>query len=102
MIQDFVFHELEEVLKYYPHGYHGVDKEGRPLYIERLGKIDLDKLLKVTTVERFLKYHVQTLEKLFTEKYPACSVAARRHIHTMTTILDVQGVVCGCWLTLLT
>ncbi|EHA8589225.1 hypothetical protein COCNU_scaffold008588G000020 [Cocos nucifera] len=32
------------------------------------------------------------LEKVFIEKYPACSFAAKRHIDTMITILDVQGV----------
>lgn len=45
--QNFKFPQLPELRKMYPHGYHKVDKQFRPIYIERVGHMDVDKVFKV-------------------------------------------------------
>ncbi|PON40642.1 Cellular retinaldehyde binding/alpha-tocopherol transport [Parasponia andersonii] len=90
--KEFKFEEYERVKKCYPYGYHGVDRYGRPVYIERIGMVDLNELLQVTTVDRFVKYHVSEQEKTMKLRYPACSIAAKKHVASTTSILDVQGV----------
>lgn len=79
--------------KHYPHGFHKVDRNGRPIYIERLGMVDLTAFMKATTIERYVKYHIKELEKTLSLRYPACSIASAKHVSSTTTILDVSGIV---------
>ncbi|CAL5429666.1 unnamed protein product [Camellia sinensis] len=92
IVKEFKFEEYKDVKKCYPHGFHGVDKYGRPLYIERVGMVDLNAFLQITTIDRFMKYHVSEQEKTLNWRYPACSVSAKKHIASTTSILDVKGV----------
>ncbi|XP_051114896.1 phosphatidylinositol/phosphatidylcholine transfer protein SFH11 [Andrographis paniculata] len=90
--KEFKFDEYQEVKQCYPHGFHGVDRYGRPVYIEQLGMVDLNKFLQVTTVDRFVKHHICEQEKTMNWRFPACSLAAKKHIASTFSILDVKDV----------
>ncbi|KAL3627463.1 hypothetical protein CASFOL_028826 [Castilleja foliolosa] len=90
--KEFNYEESHVVKRCYPHGYHGVDRYGRPIYIERIGMIDLDTFLQVTTIDRFVKRHVYEQERTMNWRFPACSLAAKKHIASMISILDVKDV----------
>jgi len=66
---------------------------GRPVYIERLGLLQMDELLKITTMDRMLLYHVKEWEILIDRKIPACSKKAGTCISQTLTIIDMNGVV---------
>ncbi|KAF7984377.1 hypothetical protein HWV62_10933 [Athelia sp. TMB] len=90
--KNFSFEEKVTVDKYYPQYYHKSDKDGRPIYVERLGQLDIKKLYAVTNEDRLLKRLVYEYEKFITDRLPACSKAAGHPVETSCTILDLQGV----------
>ncbi|KIK60005.1 hypothetical protein GYMLUDRAFT_44015 [Collybiopsis luxurians FD-317 M1] len=92
IVKNFDFPEKEEVDKYYPQFYHKMDKDGRPIYIEQLGKLDFKALYACTTQDRLLKCLVWEYEKFLTSRLPACSAAVGHPVETSCPILDLKDV----------
>ncbi|KAL9085978.1 MAG: hypothetical protein Q9165_007340 [Trypethelium subeluteriae] len=92
LVRNFDYTEKEKVFQYYPQYYHKTDKDGRPVYIEQLGKIDLNAMYKITTQDRMLQNLVTEYEKLADPRLPACSRKAGQLLETCCTIMDLKGV----------
>jgi len=90
--ETFDFPEQKATKDLYPHFHHKTDKMGRPVYIERLGQLQVEELLKITTMDRMLMYHVKEWEFLIDWKFPACSKKYGTYISQSMTILDLKGV----------
>src|SRR5947209_205148 len=90
LVRTFDYKEREEVMKHYPRYYHKTDKDGRPIYVEEIGKVDIKSLYKVTTVERQIQNLVVEYEKLADIRLPACSLKYDKLIETTCTILDLK------------
>lgn len=92
LYETFTFPEKEAVNKLYPQFYHKTDKDGRPVYIEQLTHLDLNKLFKVTTPERLIQQLVYEYEKCQRERLPVCSEMSNKLIETSCTIMDLKNV----------
>ncbi|KAI1981590.1 cytosolic factor, phosphatidylinositol/phosphatidylcholine transfer protein [Ophidiomyces ophidiicola] len=92
LVRDFNYTEKEQMFAYYPQYYHKTDKDGRPVYIEQLGKIDLTAMYKITTSDRMLKNLVCEYEKLADPRLPACARKSGHLLETCCSIMDLKGV----------
>ncbi|KAI9929187.1 hypothetical protein ASPWEDRAFT_168975 [Aspergillus wentii DTO 134E9] len=88
----FEYPEKAQISAFYPQYYHKTDKDGRPVYIEKLGKIDLAAMEKITSSERMLQNLVTEYEKLADPRLPACSRKSGNLQETCCTIMDLKGV----------
>jgi len=91
-INKFQISNLNEIKKYYPHCYHNIDKFGRPIYIEKVGDLNVDNLFKITNAEDMIKYYVQDYEVLFRKTFPICSEVKGDYIGQILMIADLNGV----------
>ncbi|KAL6412684.1 SEC14 cytosolic factor [Ilyonectria robusta] len=84
--------EKAEISKYYTQYYHKTDKDGRPVYIEGFGKINLNAMYKITTQERMLTNLAVEYEKVADPRLPACSHKVGSLQETCCTIMDLKGI----------
>lgn len=67
-------------------------QDGRPVYFEQLGNIDLAEINKITSAERMLQNLVVEYEKLVDPRLPACSRKAGQLLETCCSVMDLKGV----------
>lgn len=92
ILADFHYTEKPLVARMYPQYYHKTDKEGRPVYFEELGKVNLHEMLKITTQERMLKNLVWEYELFTLNRLPACLRKQGYLVETLCTIMDLKGI----------
>ncbi|GAA6058780.1 hypothetical protein JCM10212_001896 [Sporobolomyces blumeae] len=95
LYETFDFPERDEVNRLYPRFFHKTDREGRPVYIEQLGKLDLTRLFAVTTLERLLQALVVDFERSRLVRFPACSQLTQRSIDSLCIVMDLDSVSLG-------
>lgn len=92
ILEDFHYQEKPLIAKMYPQYYHKIDKDGRPVYFEELGKVNLSEMLKITTQERMLKNLAWEYESFAKFRLPACSRKQGCLVETSCTVLDLKGI----------
>ena len=78
---------IKEVYQNYPRTYHKTDKFGRPIYIEMISMINIDKILDIIDEDGLVKMMVKDYEYYKKVRLPACSKAAGKAIEQSLTIL---------------
>jgi hypothetical protein len=92
LYSNYVFKEKYKLQLLFPHCFHKVTKDGKPIYIEIMGKLNPDELFKLSSMEEITKYSVQIYEKLERDYFKACSQLKGSYIHSVCNIIDFGGI----------
>ncbi|KAJ1674439.1 hypothetical protein EV182_003273, partial [Spiromyces aspiralis] len=72
--------------------WHKTDKDGRPVYIMRVGRFDTRKITKYCTTDELLQTHYILQEFLTRVLLPECSSRAGREIDQQVNVFDCSGL----------
>uniref|UniRef100_A0A915PR78 CRAL-TRIO domain-containing protein n=1 Tax=Setaria digitata TaxID=48799 RepID=A0A915PR78_9BILA len=91
---DKILHEFEAppILKqFFPGCWHHNDKEGRPLFVLRLGKLDMKGLLRTFGMETIMKFTLSVIEQGLIKTAKATKMLGAP-ISTWTLLVDLEGL----------
>jgi len=77
-----------------PYTYHGYDKQGRPVYYEKTGKIQSWAMSMLISEQEFINSHIVGLETI-SKRCQESSQKLGKQIDTFTCIFDLNGLGLG-------
>uniref|UniRef100_A0A158Q8A3 CRAL-TRIO domain-containing protein n=1 Tax=Elaeophora elaphi TaxID=1147741 RepID=A0A158Q8A3_9BILA len=89
ILQEF---EAPPILKqFFPGCWHHNDKEGRPVFVLRLGKLDMKGLLRTCGMETIMKFTLSVVEQGLIKTAKATKILGAP-ISTWTLLVDLEGL----------
>ncbi|XP_077863228.1 SEC14-like protein 2 [Saccoglossus kowalevskii] len=86
-------YKVPEVLeKHYQGGMVGEDKEGHPVWIDPLGKMDMKGLMRSAKRKDIILSRIRFSEQLYHSVFPERSKKYGKHIESITYIVDMEGL----------
>ena len=82
LYETWEFPEERAIKQALPHGLHQCDKQGRPIFIRRVGIVDFDAFFRAATSERIVRHITWQNEEYRHFIYPAMSRVMGRHIES--------------------
>jgi hypothetical protein len=86
----------EDFAKFYPATgggcYHGYDKQGRPLYIDRLGAFEVRQFAETCSPETFRDFFIRNFEFMFKSVVPEAVKATGKPVEQLSVIMDCTGM----------
>jgi len=77
--------------KFVPHAFHGFDREGRPIYIEKVGLIDYPTAMTLLDDDDFMRHHLYQMEKQIA-RCAESSARLGKVVDNFCTIVDLTGL----------
>lgn len=76
----------------YPSAHHGVDIYGRPIYIERLGQVDVGALVDTFDPDQLKALLIREYEDTLARRLPAASLSKGSLVEHTVNIVDLEGL----------
>ena len=92
VVNAYKFPDIHKLEYYYPHGFHKATKSGNPIFLQVMGKLNTEELLKIFTIDDLIKRTVQLNERMNRELYPVCSKTFNKYIFGVFNIMDFKGI----------
>lgn len=86
------YDDYAEIEKFIQVGRYGTDKAGRPVIIQRLGKVDHKHIMKEQYNKLRVDYFIQKFERLLFIELPMASQKVNRRIDKVVVINDFNGM----------